>query len=885
MTRNHANRVLLLARLAALLFAAMAMATPHADAQTCGNWLPSASLPDFGNAFTARTLAAFNGEMYALADGPANPRVFVLRAGLWQQLPWNDSSMGRILLFNTKGSIPATLTVRTTATTVSNQTYEYAIRTFDGTAWQLVASMSQTVSLTVPALTFGDMTLYNGAWYLGSVTNPASTLYRSSGTTISPLATTDAGSCTQVITTCIYLDPRSFLALQVGTNGLYIGGRFNSITPAGGSTIGATNLVRFDGTQFTALAAQPNGRVRGMLLDNTIAINNTGLVIWGEFTQVGALAASSIARWNSFTGVWNALGAGLNGSAAAVVQVQGVGINSINYVAVNAYPVGLADAQGCAKWTGSAWVNFGASTPETALWNPSNFTSALNFSGIVVAGSSINVNGSPRYSVSRWSGTSWDFVAAQQGTDGLSSAVCVYNAAVHVGGSFTRLDSVSAAHIARRNPTTNLYEPLGTGVDGPVLALSSFGGELIAGGTFTTAGGNPATNIAAWNGTSWRALGSGLDGAVRGLTTWNGSLVAVGSFRNSGATATGSAARWTGSAWVPIDATFNAADLYAAAVLGTTLHVGGPTGLRRFNGTAFEVVGNNVAGTVYALFPLLGSLYVGGDFVSVSSPALAYKRIARWNGTQWFTVGANANTDFFSGTVRSIFGTSSEVFAGGDFQTYPTGTTVITSNIARYDGVQWRRLDVDAPSARVLAGVVLGDRVWIAGEFTYVGSAAPVDSFGVGQWAKNPVFTVPPSPQAVCQTDGTGSAAFSVQTYGTVAPALRWQRNGSPLSDNLRIAGSATASLSISGITGADAGSYTCLATDACGGTTTSPAAALTVGCCAADFNNSGGLTIQDIFDFLNAWFAGDPRADFDHTNGLQVQDIFAFLNAWFAGC
>ena len=54
---------------------------------------------------------------------------------------------------------------------------------------------------------------------------------------------------------------------------------------------------------------------------------------------------------------------------------------------------------------------------------------------------------------------------------------------------------------------------------------------------------------------------------------------------------------------------------------------------------------------------------------------------------------------------------------------------------------------------------------------------------------------------------------------------------------------------------------------------------------CAADFNHQNGLTVQDIFDFLTAWFAGAAGADFDHSGGLSVQDIFGFLSAWFAGC
>jgi hypothetical protein len=54
---------------------------------------------------------------------------------------------------------------------------------------------------------------------------------------------------------------------------------------------------------------------------------------------------------------------------------------------------------------------------------------------------------------------------------------------------------------------------------------------------------------------------------------------------------------------------------------------------------------------------------------------------------------------------------------------------------------------------------------------------------------------------------------------------------------------------------------------------------------CGPDFNGMDGVTVQDIFDFLNAWFAGNPRADYNGVDGITVQDIFDFLNAWFVGC
>jgi prepilin-type processing-associated H-X9-DG protein len=54
---------------------------------------------------------------------------------------------------------------------------------------------------------------------------------------------------------------------------------------------------------------------------------------------------------------------------------------------------------------------------------------------------------------------------------------------------------------------------------------------------------------------------------------------------------------------------------------------------------------------------------------------------------------------------------------------------------------------------------------------------------------------------------------------------------------------------------------------------------------CPADFNNSGAASVQDIFDFLAAYFAADPHADFNASGATSVQDIFDFLAAYFAGC
>lgn len=62
--------------------------------------------------------------------------------------------------------------------------------------------------------------------------------------------------------------------------------------------------------------------------------------------------------------------------------------------------------------------------------------------------------------------------------------------------------------------------------------------------------------------------------------------------------------------------------------------------------------------------------------------------------------------------------------------------------------------------------------------------------------------------------------------------------------------------------------------------------------CDVADFNNSGQVTVQDIFDFLTAYFGNctggeDPpcygaNADVNNSGTVSVQDIFDFLAAYF---
>jgi len=54
---------------------------------------------------------------------------------------------------------------------------------------------------------------------------------------------------------------------------------------------------------------------------------------------------------------------------------------------------------------------------------------------------------------------------------------------------------------------------------------------------------------------------------------------------------------------------------------------------------------------------------------------------------------------------------------------------------------------------------------------------------------------------------------------------------------------------------------------------------------CPADFNQSGDVTIQDIYDFLAAYFVPLTTADINGDGSVSVQDLLDFLQHYFAGC
>jgi hypothetical protein len=175
---------------------------------------------------------------------------------------------------------------------------------------------------------------------------------------------------------------------------------------------------------------------------------------------------------------------------------------------------------------------------------------------------------------------------------------------MYVGGSFATAGGVGAANIAVWEGSVIGWSPLGAGVNGAVNSVISFGTNLVVGGSFTTAGGNPALRVAMWDGSAWSAMGNGFSSPVFNLAIHNGDLYACGAFATSGATVLNGVARWNGADWVALgtglEVGVGAQDIISADVgAGQRLYaVGGfqtaggvdAWGMAQWNGSAWSAV-------------------------------------------------------------------------------------------------------------------------------------------------------------------------------------------------------------------------------------------------------------------------------------------------------
>jgi hypothetical protein len=190
------------------------------------------------------------------------------------------------------------------------------------------------------------------------------------------------------------------------------------------------------------------------------------------------------------------------------------------------------------------------------------------------------------------------------------------------------------------------------------------GSALYAGGTFTGAGGVPASRIAKWDGSSWSALGSGTSQEVRALTVHDdgggAALFAGGIFFTAGGMTVNRIAKWDGASW--------------------------------------SALGSGIVGSVEALAVYDGggssALYAGGEFTS--APDSGDSCLAKWGTTAPVITcpadifvqkhGSGAVVDFKVTASDSCDPSPEIVCVPPSGSTFPLGTTLVTCTATDDEG-------------------------------------------------------------------------------------------------------------------------------------------------------------------------------------------------------
>ncbi|MGE3175526.1 MAG: hypothetical protein AB7O97_23080 [Planctomycetota bacterium] len=359
--------------------------------------------------------------------------------------------------------------------------------------------------------------------------------------------------------------------------------------------------------------------------------------------------------------------------------------------------------------------------------------------------------------------TRWD-------PDGAGPAAAVYA----VGGNFEVAGGVLANGIATWDPATGEWSELGGGMTGAgfdvrtLLALPN--GDLIAGGHFATSGGVPTNGIARWNGAAWQPLGGGLTTSSTNpvesvVALPNGELVACGSWSTAGGYVANGVARWDGTSWSQLGGGVQGRPSTLLVRANGDVLVGGrfgtfgnmPDKILRWDGTAWSVFASGAVEPLWHVASLLelanGDLLAGGYFRTLGG--VEVNGIARWNGSTWLPLGpgllstVNAMGLNTAGDVivavglqvgrwdGSLWwpvgpatnneveclatGPGGEIVAGGRFTTID-GAPLL--RVGRWNGAAWTGMGAGGDGAvHALARLPGGDLV-VGGEFTRIEGVA-----------------------------------------------------------------------------------------------------------------------------------------------------------------
>jgi hypothetical protein len=598
------------------------------------------------------------------------------------------------------------------------------IASWNGTAWASFGSGTNGEIRALARLPNGDLVVGGTFTAAGGV--PASRIARWDGATWWPLGAGVNGNVN---------------ALAVAPNGTLVAG--GSFTAAGGTP--ADRVARWDGATWTPVG----GGIGGSSVNVTalLHLDDGSLLAGGQFRISTGAPFDGIAR---FTSAWQSLGSGVNGSVYDLEQLASGAV----VVAGDFTTAGGSPAENLAYYQAGAWSGVVPGTDAEILC----LAKAPGGDSVVLGGTFQVAGGEPATAVARWHGGGGGWLAVETGLGSIEAPVSALTMRAN-GQIVAAMDPGPAGVLGARLTawTGRAWSDPHTGSDGAILDLLELpGGDLVAGGGFTSIGVTSALGIARWDGQTWHPLGTGLRGffGVRGFCHClavlpNGDLIAGGNFTSAGGLSSSNVARWDGQSWHAMDigsltstvedlAVMANGDLVAAGNFTTAGAVA--NGVARWTGAAWSPLGSGmffpVGMSVNALAAMPdGSLVAAGQFTSAGG--VAANHIARWNGTSWSALGAGL------GSAVTALGLlpNGDVVASGSFA---TAGGIAAAGVARWNGASWSAIDNQIQPGSVRHMVFGPQGALFAGSFATTGSrgsyvhqlgstcAATVTSYGVG---------------------------------------------------------------------------------------------------------------------------------------------------------
>lgn len=553
---------------------------------------------------------------------------------------------------------------------------------------------------------------------------------------------------------------------------LFAAGRFEQA-----GNIAASGVARWDGTSWSAMGgglSQPQA---------LCAFDPDGdgpslarLVACTDFNGSGQVEMWDGSSWNQLGGLFNA-----GALTISAYDEDGAGPGTPHlYTSGNFARNGSITLHGIARWNGSDWEDPGAGIPAGAMVPMDPDGAGPREPVLLVGGLTLGI-----YDGQRWS-------PLGQGINGTVRALAgarvgsAQERDLYASGTFSYAGGAAASNIAQWDGAA--WNGLGSGISNGqapsvVYAIAEFDPDgsgplpavLVAGGSFTSAGGQAVSNIARWDGTQWAAMGNGLDAPVHALLSFDPdgdgpqppSLFAGGNFQNSGFVPVRYLGKWTGTAWQGVTgptgpvtalASFDddGAGPNAPVMLVATPDPQG-SALKRFDGTNWSVLGTGLNAPITSILPLDpdGSgplsprIYIAGGFTMVNG--VLARGAAVLTGSQWSTVGLgfNANLDAPAEALAAFDPsgggpTTTQLYWGGSFR---TAGTVPVSAIAQFDGADWH--DMDGGVAGTFQPTVHSLSVFqgagspqpsliVAGDFL---SSGGVSAGRIARWACPPLAT------------------------------------------------------------------------------------------------------------------------------------------------